>query len=150
MGVVSRMKRALTHPMPVCAALMMLGPVMATVVPGPVVPAVPARKYAAVIGLLLSTVYDSKAVANVRMSALVRATFARVCASRKLGTAIAARIAMIATTISNSMSVNAFDIDFTPHDNWDNEIRVKRPKAESVPKQIMGLFINSRIRLGLG
>src|SRR5256885_2339457 len=41
------------------------------------------------------------------MSALARETFERVCASRKFGTAMAARIAMIATTISNSMSVNA-------------------------------------------
>jgi hypothetical protein len=39
------------------------------------------------------------------MSALQRATFDRVCASIKFGTAIAARIAMIATTISNSIKV---------------------------------------------
>src|SRR5262245_40564769 len=57
--------------------------------------------------LLLSTTYDSFAVAMERMSALQRLTLARICASRKLGTAIAASIAMIATTISNSISVKA-------------------------------------------
>ena len=39
------------------------------------------------------------ATAAVRMSALHLATFERVWASRKFGTAIAAKIAMIATTI---------------------------------------------------
>src|SRR5262245_35148760 len=42
-----------------------------------------------------------------RMSALVRETWARVCASRKFGTAMAARTAMIATTIRSSIRVNA-------------------------------------------
>jgi hypothetical protein len=37
---------------------------------------------------------------------LARETFALVCANRKLGIAIAARIPIIATTISNSISVN--------------------------------------------
>ena len=46
------------------------------------------------------------AVARVRESAFTRATFARTCASRKFGVAIAARIEMIATTTSNSISVN--------------------------------------------
>jgi hypothetical protein len=41
------------------------------------------------------------------MSLLARETLARVCASMKLGTAMAARMAMIATTISNSIKVKA-------------------------------------------
>src|SRR5512135_909548 len=41
----------------------------------------------------------------VRRSASTRETLARTCASRRFGTAIAARMAMIATTISNSISV---------------------------------------------
>jgi hypothetical protein len=41
----------------------------------------------------------------LRMSARTRATLDRTCASRKFGTAIAARIAMIATTINNSIKV---------------------------------------------
>ena len=43
----------------------------------------------------------------VRMSERQRATFERVCASRKLGTAIAARMAMMATTIRSSIRVKA-------------------------------------------
>src|SRR5690606_41667938 len=41
------------------------------------------------------------------MSPFVRETFARICASRKFGTAMAARMAMMATTISSSISVKA-------------------------------------------
>src|SRR3990172_2672855 len=51
--------------------------------------------------------YDSKAVETVRMSDLTRETFERTCASRKFGTAIAARMAMIATTIKSSIRVKA-------------------------------------------
>jgi len=39
------------------------------------------------------------------ISAFARETFGRTCASRKLGMAIAARIAMMATTRSNSIKV---------------------------------------------
>ena len=42
----------------------------------------------------------------VRISAIVLATLARVWAAKKLGTAIAARIPIITTTISNSIKVN--------------------------------------------
>ena len=42
------------------------------------------------------------------MSAFTSVTLARVCACRKFGTAIAARIAIMATTIRSSMSVNPF------------------------------------------
>jgi hypothetical protein len=45
------------------------------------------------------------AVAIVRKSARARDVFERTCASRKFGTAIAAKIAIIATTINNSISV---------------------------------------------
>src|SRR4051812_11579408 len=41
------------------------------------------------------------------MSDLMRLTLARTWASRKFGTAMAARIAMMATTMSNSISVKA-------------------------------------------
>jgi len=51
------------------------------------------------------------AVANDRMSVLQRETFDRVWASKKFGTAIAAKMAMIATTISSSISVNARTLD---------------------------------------
>ena len=57
--------------------------------------------------LLLSTRYDSKPVTIVRISFFVRLTLARTWASRKLGTAIAARMAMMATTMSNSIKVKA-------------------------------------------
>ena len=43
-------------------------------------------------------------------SFFARETFARVCASMKLGMAMAARIAIIATTMSNSIRVNPFRI----------------------------------------
>ena len=46
-------------------------------------------------------------VAMVLMSALARATLARVCALSRLGSAIAARMAIIATTTNNSIRVKA-------------------------------------------
>lgn len=49
--------------------------------------------------------HESALVARLRMSAFEREIFERTCASRKLGTAMAARIAMIATTMSSSISV---------------------------------------------
>jgi hypothetical protein len=42
-----------------------------------------------------------------RISAITRTTFARVIADKKFGTAIAAKIPIMATTISNSIKVNA-------------------------------------------
>ena len=49
----------------------------------------------------------SIAVDSAFISAKTRATFALTCAFRKFGTAIAARMPIIATTISNSISVKA-------------------------------------------
>ena len=58
---------------------------------------------------------DSIAVASDLSSFFTRETLDRVCASRKLGTAIAARIAMIATTISNSIRVKPDLVDRIKH-----------------------------------
>src|SRR5688572_25714651 len=55
----------------------------------------------------LSVAYASIAVAIVRMSALARATFERTCDSSRLGIAISARIARMATTTRISTRVNA-------------------------------------------
>jgi hypothetical protein len=44
-------------------------------------------------------------MAMERMSVRPRETFERTCASRKFGTAMAARMAMMATTINNSINV---------------------------------------------
>jgi hypothetical protein len=52
------------------------------------------------------------------MSAFARETFDRVCASRKFGTAIAAKIAIMATTMSNSIRVKprwVLDLGFMEH-----------------------------------
>jgi NAD(P)H-flavin reductase len=51
-------------------------------------------------------------VAIVRISLFARETFARVCAAKKFGIAIAARIAIIATTINNSIKVNPVTLYF--------------------------------------
>lgn len=61
---------------------------------------------AIVTGTRIDGINIAIAVAMVRRSILTRLTLARVCASRKFGTAITARMTMIAATISNSMSVN--------------------------------------------
>ncbi len=66
------------------------------------------------------------------MSALQRDTLDLVWASKKLGTAMAARIAMIATTISSSMRVNPFLMTnhllsvFSQGDNFINDLQHKR------------------------
>src|SRR5688572_10205769 len=46
------------------------------------------------------------------MSAMTRQTFVRVCACKKFGTAIAARMAMMTTTISSSINVNPYFLSF--------------------------------------
>lgn len=55
---------------------------------------------------MLSRKYIWQASLTARISDWTRDTMARVRALRKFGTAIAARKPMIATTISNSISVN--------------------------------------------
>src|SRR3954447_4585034 len=62
----------------------------------------------AALYLLTSVARASHAVAMVRMSAIERFCFARCMAVSRLGIAIAARMPMIATTISSSMSVKPF------------------------------------------
>lgn len=57
--------------------------------------------------MLLSMRYCSNAVERARKSDCVAATFARICAFKKFGTAIAAKIPIMATTINNSINVNA-------------------------------------------
>src|SRR5216684_520108 len=62
----------------------------------------------AALYLLTSVARASHAVAIVRMSAMVRFCLARCMAVSRFGMAIAARMPMIATTISSSMRVKPF------------------------------------------
>src|SRR5215212_2905838 len=62
----------------------------------------------AALYLLVSVARASHAVAIVRMSAIVLFCFDRCIAVRRFGIAIAARMPMIATTISSSISVKPF------------------------------------------
>src|SRR3954466_859273 len=62
----------------------------------------------AALYLLTSVARASQAVAIVRMSAIVLFCFDRCIAVRRFGIAIAARMPMIATTISSSMRVKPF------------------------------------------
>src|SRR5450759_1622660 len=62
----------------------------------------------AALYLFVSVARASHAVAIVRMSAIVLFCFARCIAVRRFGIAIAARMPMIATTISSSMRVKPF------------------------------------------
>src|SRR6476659_6632074 len=62
----------------------------------------------AALYLLVSVARASHAVAIVRMSAIVLFCFDRCMAVRRFGMAIAARMPMIATTISSSMRVKPF------------------------------------------
>src|SRR5450432_3733569 len=62
----------------------------------------------AALYLLTSVARASHAVAIVRMSAIVLFCFARCIAVSRLGIAIAARMPMIATTISSSIRVKPF------------------------------------------
>ncbi len=75
----------------------------------------------------------------LRMSANPRETFARVCASRKFGTAIAARMAMMATTMRSSIRVKALRcicVTFLEIDQNDNagsplKVGIRRCKKAS-------------------
>src|SRR5450759_1677066 len=62
----------------------------------------------AALYLFVSVARASHAVAIVRISAIVLFCFARCIAVRRFGIAIAARMPMIATTISSSMRVKPF------------------------------------------
>ena len=55
---------------------------------------------------MLSTAYASTAVARARMSLIVRFCLPRCTAFNRFGIAIAARMPMIAMTISSSIRVN--------------------------------------------
>lgn len=69
-----------------------------------------------------STRYASRAVAMLLMSFLALATLARICDSRKLGMAIAARMAIIATIIKSSMSVKPFRVFISSGSFWGGEM----------------------------
>src|SRR5258708_29665526 len=61
----------------------------------------------AALYLFMSVARASHAVAMLRMSAIVRFCFARCMAVNRLGIAMAARMPMIATTISSSIRVRS-------------------------------------------